>query len=693
MTKIFNKSKIVHFSDIISLMSLDSSVGKLPFVGPVYVRRLEKLNIETIGDLLHHPPNRYLDYSKITKIRNARVGDTVTIVGEMSAIKNIYTKSGKKIQLANITDDSGSVDIIWFNQPFLSRTIHGRDVLSLSGKVDWYNKKPDLISTDYENIKGKTKSIHTGRLVPIYPETARVSSKWLRSRINHALGYFEKEFDEYIPEEVLKKLDLYSFKKAVKNIHFPDSLDLAEDAKKRLAFNELLFLQLKNIYRKKSWENNNPTHILETTSAIYKKFTESLEFTLTNSQQRSIKEIFSDLKKGTPMNRLLEGDVGSGKTVVAAATAFVAFINGYQSIFMAPTQILAQQHFVSLKHIFDRFKVRVSLITSAGVKADLGKTDIFVGTHALIHKKVNFDKVALVVIDEQQRFGVEQRAHLVKKSKNKSVAPHVLTMTATPIPRSIALTLYGDLDLSTLDELPKGRKKITTWLVPSKKRKGAYGWISEQIKKHSVQAFIICPLIEESQVETMRQIRAATVEFEKLQTIFPKLKLGLLHGRQKAKEKDKVMDDFKKGKIDILVSTPVVEFGIDIPNATIMLIETAERFGLAQLHQLRGRVGRGKKKSHCLLFTENYSQKAQSRLNALKKTLSGFELAELDLKLRGPGEVFGTRQHGFAELKIASWQDVELNVAARKVAEEAMKNRKKYTKLIQKLESKEIILN
>ena len=674
-------------------MSLDSSVGKLPFVGSVYIRKLEKLNIETIEDLLHHPPSRYLDYSKITKINRVRVSDTVTIVGEMSAIKNIYAKSGKKIQLANITDDSGTIDIIWFNQPFLSRTIKRGDVLSISGKVDWYNKKPALISPDYESTKSKTKSIHTGRLVPIYPETARVSSKWLRSRINHALDYFKGEFDEYLPEEVLKKLNLYFFNKAINKIHFPDSLTQAENAKKRLAFNELLFLQLRNIYRKKSWQKNNPTHILKTTSDIYKKFTDSLPYSLTNSQQRSVKEIFSDLKKETPMNRLLEGDVGSGKTVVAAATTFVAFTNGYQSIFMAPTQILAQQHFVSLKRIFDKFKVRVSLITSAGIKADLGKTDIFVGTHALIHNKINFDKVALVVIDEQQRFGVKQRACLVKKSKNKKVVPHVLTMTATPIPRSIALTLYGDLDLSTLDELPKGRQKITTWLVPQKKRREAYGWINKQIKKDKVQAFIICPLIEESQVETMKQVRAATAEFEKLQMIFPKLKLGLLHGRQKVKEKDKIMNDFKNKKIDILVSTPVIEVGIDIPNATIMLIETAERFGLAQLHQLRGRVGRGKKKSYCLLFTENYSQKTQGRLNALKKTLSGFELAELDLKLRGPGEAFGTRQHGFAELKIASWQDVELNIAAKKTAEEVMKNRKKYAKLIQKLEGKDIVLN
>jgi len=393
------------------------------------------------------------------------------------------------------------------------------------------------------------------------------------------------------------------------------------------------------------------------------------------------------------MNRLLEGDVGSGKTIVAATAAFVTFTNGHQTVVMAPTQILAQQHFTTLKEVFEPFKVRVTLVTSAGVKGGPGKTDVFVGTHALIHKKVEFDNMALVIIDEQHRFGVKQRAHLITLSGRKKRAPHVLTMTATPIPRTVALTVYGDLDLSTLDELPKGRKKITTWLVPPQKRKGAYDWISEQIKSTSVQAFIVCPLIEESDKETMKQVRAATVEYEKLQKVFSKLKLGLLHGRLKAKEKDKIMDDFKRGKTDILISTPVVEVGIDVANATIMVIETPERFGLSQLHQLRGRVGRGEKKSYCLLFTQKKSRQVLSRLNALRKSLSGFELAELDLKLRGPGEVFGTRQHGFTEFKIANWQDTKLIKAARGVALEAVENPKKFTKLITKLKSSQVAPN
>ena len=393
------------------------------------------------------------------------------------------------------------------------------------------------------------------------------------------------------------------------------------------------------------------------------------------------------------MNRLLEGDVGSGKTVVAAIAAFTAFANGYQSVFMAPTQILAQQHFVTLNEIFKPFSVRVTLATSEGVKKGPGKTDIFVGTHALIHKRVSFDNVALVVIDEQHRFGVEQRAHLVDLTGKKKKAPHLLTMTATPIPRTVALTLYGDLDLSTLNELPKGRQKITTWIVPPQKRQGAYGWIDKEIEKESAQAFLICPLIEESEAETMKQVKAATVEYKNLKKLFVSRRVGLLHGKMKAKDKDIIMQHFKKSELDILVSTPVVEVGIDIPNATIMVIEAAERFGLSQLHQLRGRVGRGAKKSYCLLFAESHGQNVITRLNALTKGLSGFELAELDLKLRGPGEVFGTRQHGFLDLKIANWQDTELIKKAKELAQEAFAKPKKFSKLLTRIKSSKIDSN
>jgi ATP-dependent DNA helicase RecG len=371
------------------------------------------------------------------------------------------------------------------------------------------------------------------------------------------------------------------------------------------------------------------------------------------------------------MNRLLEGDVGSGKTVVAAAAAFAVFLNGYQTIVMAPTQILATQHYETFKKLLTPFGVRVSLTTSDVKKSELGRNDVFIGTHALLNGKINFDKVGLVVIDEQHRFGVEQRKHLIKKSGT----PHVLTMTATPIPRTIALTSYGDLDLSVLTEMPLGRLKVTTWVVPETKREGAYGWIKSQILKSKSQVFIVCPLIEDSETETLADVKSVTSEFEKLKKIFVGYKLGLLHGRMKPTEKTKVLGGFRSRRIDILVTTPVVEVGIDIPNATVMVIEAAERFGLAQLHQLRGRVGRGDKKSYCLLFA---NIKYSKRLRAMEKMHSGFELAELDLQLRGPGEIFGTAQSGFPELKVASWNNYPLIKKAKDVADDIVKNPSKY---------------
>lgn len=674
-------------------MQLDTPIGQLPLVGPVYIKRLKKLDIRTIEDLLLHVPSRYLDFSLVSKIGRAQLGETVTVRGEVLSIKNIYSKTGKKMQVAEIIDGTGQIEAIWFNQPFLINTLPQGTKVSLAGRVDWFGRKKALISPEYEKVSPTQTSVHTGRLIPIYSETAGVSSKWLRGRINDVFSKTKNKIEEYLPVSTLDELNLIEIVDAIKSVHFPKSPEDAQTGRKRLAFNEVLFLHLRAIKRKLNWQKNKAAHKLNVNRGEVSKFINSLPFKLTSSQERSVEEILLDLEKNFPMNRLLEGDVGSGKTVVAASAAFVSFLNGKQTVLMAPTQILAQQHFDTLNQILQPFKVRTSLVTSAGVKADLGKSDVFIGTHALIHRAIDFDEVALVIIDEQHRFGVEQRAHLIQKSGKKSKAPHVLTMTATPIPRTIALTFYGDLDLSTLDELPKGRKPITTWIVPPHKRASAYKWINKQIKKDGIQAYVICPLIEESEKETMKQAKAATKEYEGLKKIFPDLAIGLLHGKQSAKEKNKVLDKFKKRKTNILVSTPVVEVGIDVPNATIMVIEAAERFGLAQLHQLRGRVGRGEKESFCLAFTEIRSQKARARLKALKRTLSGFELAELDLRLRGPGEIFGTKQHGFPELKIASWQDKRLIIKARKIANNAIENPKKFSKLLDKSGSSKVAPN
>ncbi len=673
-------------------MKLISSVGSLPFVGPQYKHKLEKLAIFSIQDLLFHIPSKYFDFRLTTEIAKVQPGVTLTIKGYISDVKNVYTKRGKNFQTLKVTDATGSITVVFFNQPFIVKTLIEGEEYSFSGKADFFSRKIALISPQFE--RSGLVTLHTGRLVPQYPETAGITSKWLRARIKDALARLDPdEYEEYLPGSIVEKHKLMSFMKAIERIHFPRDEKEAQVAKDRLAFEELLLLHLRSFQRKKEWLNLTPASILKPKKEELANFIVKLPFELTPSQKKVISEITQDLAKDKPMNRLLEGDVGSGKTVVAAVGAYAAFLSEKQTVVMAPTQILAQQHFKTLSELLEPFKIRLSVVTAQGEVKDPGRTDIFIGTHALLHKKVPFDNVAFVVIDEQHRFGVEQRTHLIEKTTQAAVAPHVLTMTATPIPRTIALTLYGDLDLSVLTDMPKGRKPITTWLVPKYKRLNGFRWIDSQIEKENVQVFIIYPLIDESEYESMKEVKAATVEFEKLVKLFPKRKVGLLHGRQKAKEKDQILSDFKEKKFDILVSTPVVEVGIDIPNATIMVIEAAERFGLAQLHQLRGRVGRSEKKSYCLLLTESETMTTQTRLSAMQTIHSGFELAELDLKLRGPGEVYGLRQHGFSELKIASWQDSKLIMTTRKIAEEIYKNPTPYQKVINKAFPKDQALN
>ena len=676
-------------------MDLQSPVTALPMVGPAYGRRLEKLGIKIINDLLHHIPHKYLDLSLTSPISRVQPGEMLTIRGEITSMKNQYTRSGMKIQIAEVRDSTGQITVVWFNQPYLIKNLYEGVRVALAGKVDWYGRKKAFISPEWEKITMGQKGIHTGGIIPVYPETAGISSKWLRRRIHDAYNLVKLQLSEFLPRETLKVNSLLNFDDAISKVHFPKNTSKTGVGLKRLAFNELLFLQMQSLKRKRQWQKNKVAAKLKVDSTSMNQFIEVLPFKLTASQEKAIGEILVDLKRDYPMNRLLEGDVGSGKTVVAATGAFLSFTNGYQTVFMVPTQILAQQHYETLKKLLQSFsgkaesgfarKVHISLVTSQTKVKDIGRTDIFIGTHALIHNKVGFDQVALVVIDEQHRFGVEQRAHLTKIVGGKKSAPHVLTMTATPIPRTIALTFYGDLDLSTLNEIPAGRQKITTWIVPPEKREGAYQWIKSQITSTKSQIFVVCPLIEESDKETLAAVKAATGHYEDLKKVFKDLNIGLLHGRMKVKEKNKVLGNFRSRRIDILVATPVVEVGIDVPNATIMVIEASERFGLAQLHQLRGRVGRGEKKSYCLLFSESKSPKAFSRLSAMTKTISGFELAEMDLRLRGPGEIFGVAQHGFPELKIAKWTDIELIKKARQVATCAFDNPTNFPDLFKKL--------
>lgn len=653
----------------------------------MYARRLEKLNIKTFEDFLYHVPFRYDDFSLISKINRVQPGEIVTIQGTVSEISNEFTKNFKRLQKAEIADDTGSIEVVWFNQPYLTKVIRKNDKISLSGKIDWFLRKIVMQSPEYEIISS-SPIIHTGRLVPVYPETKGVTSKWLRRQVYKLINENRENFIEYLPDTIINDHSLLTINVAIEQIHFPQTLDKANKSRQRLSFDELFLLQLSSMERKVNWNKNlisNPYSIHKFNEKI-EEFLSKLPFTLTNAQKGVVEEILKDLAKPKPMNRLLEGDVGSGKTVVSAIAMFLSFLNGFQSVLMAPTEILALQHFNTISNLLSPFGIKVQLFTSSSknkrIKDEGLRFDVAIGTHSLLYEKIRLDKLGLAVIDEQQRFGVQQRAIIRDKGRN----PHLLTMTATPIPRTIALTLYGDLDLSILDEMPHGRKQIKTWLVPPEKREGAYSWIEKQIRQTQSQVFIVCPFIEES--ETIKSVKAANKEFENLKDqVFMNLKLGLLHGKLKAKEKEEVLGKFRDAKIDILVATPVVEVGIDIPNATIIVIEASERFGLAQLHQLRGRVGRGDKQSYCLLFTESKNPETLERLKAMEKYNFGAKLAELDLRLRGPGEIYGTMQSGRKMLKIASFSDFELIQKTRKAAEKIFPELNRYPRLLEKLKS------
>ena len=665
-------------------MDLNTPIEKLGGIYKKYVGRLEKIGIKKLEDFLYHIPFRYEDFSIISKIEQIQPGETVTVQGKIVEIKNEYTRRWRNIQKAKIQDNTGQIDAIWFNQPFIPRIIQINDTVSLSGKIRFSLGKKVMESPEYEVLNGKT--LHTGRLVPIYNETRGVSSRWIRKQVDKILRENLKELKEHFPKDILRKNNLIDLRTAIKNVHFPNSLSEVREARERLSFDELFFLQLIGIVKREDWKKKSPVSVFQ----IYKfkdrieKFLEKLPFELTNSQKKAVEEILKDLQSKKPMNRLLEGDVGSGKTVVAAIAMYIAYLNGFQSVFMAPTEILSSQHFKTINDLLAPFGIKVAMTTS-NLKKNLDNFDVLVGTHAVLSGRINFKKLGFIVIDEQQRFGVRQRSQL----RNKGNSPHLLTMTATPIPRTVALTLYGDLDVTFLSEMPHGRKIVKTWHVPEEKRQNAYSWIEKELKSNKTQAFIICPFIEES--ETMTTVKAATKEFERLKKhVFPNLKLELLHGKLKSKEKDKILDGFKKRKVDILVATPVVEVGIDIPNATVMLIETSGRFGLSQLHQLRGRVGRSDKQSYCLLFTDSKNEKTLKRLKSMESIHVGAVLAELDLKLRGPGEMYGTSQHGMPMLKIASFSDFSLIEKTRKEAEIILPDLKKYPVLLNKIKLKNL---
>lgn len=663
-------------------MDLNTSLSAISGIGYTLTQKLDKLGLVTINDLINHYPFRYDDFSNTSSVMEAQVGQKVTLTGEIWSIKAIYTRSRKVLIQAIFNDGTTPITLTWFNQSWLTKQIQTGDRLQVSGKLTKYKNQLSIIAPVWEKMTAdsglrQNDMVHTGRLVPIYPETFNLSSKWLRAKIAQILPQIKSSITDPLPDEI--RNDMLTLPDALSKIHFPESWEQAQKARERLGFDELFYVTLATLKLRQQWQNKKSIDAFKIKSADLKMFLKKLPFKLTKAQQRVTQEIVTDLQKGYPMNRLVQGEVGSGKTVVATAIAYLTFLNGFKTILMAPTEILAFQHFSTMSSLLSTFGIKVGIYT--GSKKQAENADIFVGTHALLSEKLETQNVGLVIIDEQQRFGVAQRSLL----RSKAAIPHFLTMTATPIPRTVALTIYGDLDISIIDEMPKGRKKVKTFLVPEGKRQDGYDFIAKKIKAGD-QAYIITPLIEAS--ETNLSAKAAKVEYERLQKdIFPNLRLGLLHGKLKSKEKEKAINDFKKKLVDILVSTSVVEVGVDVPNATIMLIEGADRFGLAQLHQLRGRVGRGEKESFCFMFTEDSKQ--SSRLKNLETTYDGMKLAELDLKIRGSGEMFGTKQSGRFEFKIASLTDLTLIEKTRAAASKIVKEDPtidKYPKLKAKLQ-------
>ncbi|MBI3283174.1 ATP-dependent DNA helicase RecG [Candidatus Curtissbacteria bacterium] len=678
-------------------MDPQTPVSKLTGVGEYYSRKLKRLEIKTVENLVYHFPFRYDDFSKIQEIREITPGEKLSVQGVVWQIKNIRIRSGKFITTATVADQSGTIEVIWFNQPYLTQTIKAGTPISLSGKVEVEGRKLKMLSPSYEIIRNQATTpagvttvagapLHTGRLVPIYPETEGVSSKWLRAKIARVLPKYLKTQKDFMPPQILARQKLIDLARALWQIHFPKTYEDVKAARERLSFDELFLIQYLSTKRKIEWGHTRRAPKMKINTPRIAKLVKSLPFQLTAAQKRAARQILTDLTREIPANRLLEGDVGSGKTIVAAIGAYCAVTNGFETLVAAPTEILAFQHQKTLEEVLSSFNVKVGIWT--GSKKIKG--DITCGTHALLSTFRAQKQVGLVIVDEQHRFGVAQRAQLFLDQSAK-LTPHLLTMTATPIPRTLALTLYGDLDLSILDEMPQGRQKISTFVVPNFKRQNAYKFIEGEVLLNR-QAFILTPFVEPS--ETMASVKAARDEFEKLKDKFTKkIKLGLLHGRLKSKEKEEIIGKFKKNQIGVLVATPVVEVGIDIPNATIMMIESAERFGLAQLHQLRGRVGRGRQKSYCFLFTDSRAENSIRRLKSMERVHVGFELSEIDLKMRGPGEVFGFKQSGFVNLKIADITDQTVVAAAQREAKKIVEkepNLKSFPLLAEKIRAQEL---
>ena len=656
-----------------STPGMNAPVTVLPGVGNKYAKALSHLKIITLRDLLYYFPRTYIDYSKLVPINRLRYGDQVTVIG---TVQNVATRRSPETKRewveAILSDGTGAVRLTWFN-PWMAKHAHHGAQISVSGKIDQHLGRFVLKNPEVEPLD--QVQLSTNRIVPVYPLTAGISQKWMRNVMNQVVSHYSARIPDPFSKGLLNSAELVDLSRALMQIHFPATWDDLKAAQHRIAFNEIFLLQFGVLGQKRAWQSREG-RIFETPADWLDSVSQGLPYELTNAQKNALEDVSRDLASGQPMNRLLQGDVGSGKTIIAGMAVGMVTRHGAQAAIMAPTSILAEQHYRSMLSflagsagILDAGQIRLLVgSTPEAEKQEIrdglasGEVKLAIGTHALIEDPVAFADLELTIVDEQHRFGVEQRAALRSKGTN----PHLLVMTATPIPRSLALTVYGDLDLTVIDEMPPGRQPVGTYVMAPRERERVYRLIRSQVEAGR-QAFIIYPLVEESE----KSVSPAAVEEQaRLQSaIFPDFKVGLLHGRLGAEEKDEVMLRFRDGEYQILVSTTVVEVGVDIPNATVMLIEGANRFGLAQLHQLRGRVGRGEGKSYCLLIPESADAMENERLQVMAQTNDGFVLAEHDLKQRGPGEFLGTRQAGYSDLQLASLTNVPLIDKARRHAQ------------------------
>ena len=650
--------------------NLDLPVTKLRGVREANAARLAKLGIRSIRDLLYYVPRRYDDFAQLKTINRLALGDEVTIVGVIQDVSSRRTRRGQALVSAILSDGTGSIEASWFNRRYIERRLRVGSEIVVSGRVDEYLGRLCFSSPEWEPLQRQL--LHTARLVPVYPLVKGISGRWLRRLCRTAIDGWASGVEDPLPHSVLDATNLMPLSTALQQVHFPESQAALGQARRRLCFDEFLLLQLGILAQRQQWRSQRgrplsiPSHEIDEAIA-------RLPFELTGAQRRTLGDILGDLQQPVPMSRLLQGDVGSGKTVIAVLAMLAVAHNGLQAAIMAPTSILAEQHYLTVSRLMAQAgDIRCVLLVGslsaeekerAHREISEGHAQVIVGTHALIQEAVDFSRLGLVTVDEQHRFGVAQRAAL--RDKGRDMVPHLLAMSATPIPRSLALTVYGDLDISILDELPPQRQPIVTAVRDKFSRERIYSFLNGQISQGR-QAFIICPLVEESdQIDA----KAAVAEHERLQTtVFPQWRLGLLHGRMSGDDKDQVMAAFKAGEYQILVSTAVVEVGIDVPNASVIVVEGAERFGLAQLHQFRGRVGRGEHKSYCILISDDPSEDSQRRLQIMESTGDGFVLAEKDLEMRGPGDFFGVRQHGLPSLRVAELGDTAILELARERA-------------------------